>query len=39
MTGEAVPIVLDLVERGIIRVLDVRAVIKEAERTGRARPR
>ena len=33
MTGEAVPIVLDLVERGIIRVLDARAVFKEADGT------
>ena len=30
MTGEAVPIVLDLVDRGIIRVLDVRFVRKDA---------
>jgi Family of unknown function (DUF6325) len=33
MTGEAVPIMLDLVERRIIRVLDVRFVIKEADGT------
>ena len=31
MTGEAVPIVLDLVERGIIRVLDAMFVIKEED--------
>jgi hypothetical protein len=29
MTGEAVPILLDLVERGIIRVLDAMIVIKD----------
>jgi hypothetical protein len=33
MTGEAVPIVLDLVDRGIIRVLDAMFVIKEADGT------
>lgn len=33
MTGEAVPLVLDLVERGIIRVLDVLFVIKNADGT------
>jgi Family of unknown function (DUF6325) len=33
MTGEAVPIVLDLVERGIIRVLDVMFVVKEQDGT------
>lgn len=33
MTGEAVPIMLDLVERGIVRVLDARIVIKEADGT------
>jgi hypothetical protein len=33
MTGEAVPIMLDLVERGIIRVLDARVVVKEADGT------
>ena len=33
MTGEAVPMLLDLVERGIIRVLDVMFVIKEADGT------
>jgi hypothetical protein len=33
MTGEAVPIMLDLVERGIIRVLDVMFVVKEADGT------
>jgi Family of unknown function (DUF6325) len=32
-TGEAVPILLDLVERGIIRVLDALIVIKEADGT------
>ena len=32
MTGEAVPILLDLVDRGIIRVLDVLFVIKERGR-------
>jgi uncharacterized protein DUF6325 len=31
MTGEAVPLLLDLVERGIIRVLDVMFVTKEAD--------
>jgi hypothetical protein len=31
MTGEAVPLVLDLVERGIIRVLDVLFVIKNED--------
>ena len=31
MTGEAVPMLLDLVDRGIIRVLDVMFVIKEAD--------
>jgi hypothetical protein len=31
MTGEAVPIVLDLVDRGIIRVLDARFVRKDAD--------
>ena len=30
-TGEAIPLFLDLVERGIIRVLDVLAVQKDAE--------
>ncbi len=30
-TGEAIPIVLDLVERGIIRVLDFAAFAKSAE--------
>ncbi|HEX5308878.1 MAG TPA: DUF6325 family protein [Solirubrobacteraceae bacterium] len=30
-TGESVPILLDLVERGIIRVLDVLAVRKQAD--------
>jgi Family of unknown function (DUF6325) len=29
MTGEAVPILLDLVERGIVRVLDALIVIKD----------
>jgi Family of unknown function (DUF6325) len=33
MTGEAVPLMLDLVERGIIRVLDVMFVVKEADGT------
>jgi hypothetical protein len=33
MTGEAVPILLDLVERGIIRVLDVMFVVKEEDGT------
>jgi hypothetical protein len=31
MTGDAVPIFLDLVDRGIIRVLDARFVRKDAE--------
>ncbi|HWM08043.1 MAG TPA: DUF6325 family protein [Solirubrobacteraceae bacterium] len=33
MTGEAVPILIDLVDRGIIRVLDVLFVIKEEDGT------
>jgi Family of unknown function (DUF6325) len=33
MTGEAVPILLDLVDRGIVRVLDVLFVIKEQDGT------
>jgi Family of unknown function (DUF6325) len=33
MTGEAVPMMLDLVDRGIIRVLDVMFVIKDADGT------
>ncbi len=33
MTGEAVPILLDLVDRGIVRVLDARFVIKEEDGT------
>ena len=33
MSGDAVPILLDLVERGIIRVLDAMFVIKEADGT------
>jgi hypothetical protein len=33
LTGEAVPILLDLVDRGIVRVLDARAVIKEQDGT------
>jgi hypothetical protein len=33
MTGEAVPILLDLVDRGIIRVLDAMFVIKQADGT------
>jgi len=33
MTGEAVPILLDLVDRGIVRVLDALFVIKEEDGT------
>jgi uncharacterized protein DUF488/uncharacterized protein DUF6325 len=33
MTGEAIPILLDLVDRGIIRVLDARYVRKDADGT------
>ena len=33
MTGEAIPILLDLVDRGIVRVLDVMFVIKEQDGT------
>jgi hypothetical protein len=33
MTGEAVPILLDLVDRGIVRVLDAQFVIKEEDGT------
>jgi hypothetical protein len=33
MTGEAVPIMMDLVDRGIIRVLDAMFVVKEADGT------
>ena len=33
MTGEAAPLLLDLVERGIIRVLDVLFVIKNGDGT------
>jgi len=33
MTGEAVPILLDLVDRGIVRVLDALFVRKEADGT------
>ncbi len=33
MTGEAIPIVLDLVDRGIIRVLDARFVRKNDDGT------
>jgi hypothetical protein len=33
MTGDAVPILLDLVDRGIIRVLDVMFVVKEEDGT------
>jgi Family of unknown function (DUF6325) len=33
MTGEAVPIMMDLVERGIIRVLDVLFVMQNADGT------
>jgi hypothetical protein len=31
MTGEAIPILLDLVDRGIVRVLDVRGVIRDED--------
>jgi hypothetical protein len=33
MTGEAVPMLLDLVDRGIIRVLDLMFVVKDADGT------
>ncbi|HEV3282848.1 MAG TPA: DUF6325 family protein [Solirubrobacteraceae bacterium] len=33
MTGEAVPIFMDLIERGIVRVLDVMFVIKNEDGT------
>jgi Family of unknown function (DUF6325) len=33
MTGEAAPLLVDLVERGIVRVLDVMFVLKEADGT------
>jgi hypothetical protein len=33
MTGEAVPLFMDLIERGIIRVLDVKFVTKDADGT------
>ncbi|MBV8711886.1 MAG: hypothetical protein JOY56_08905 [Solirubrobacterales bacterium] len=33
LTGEAVPIVLDLVDRGIIRVFDARFVVKNEDGT------
>ena len=33
MTGDAAPLLLDLVERGILRVLDVMFVVKEADGT------
>jgi hypothetical protein len=33
LTGESIPILLDLVDRGIIRVLDARFVRKEADGT------
>jgi hypothetical protein len=33
MTGEAIPILLDLVERGIVRVLDVMFVVKNGDGT------
>jgi hypothetical protein len=33
MTGEAIPLLLDLVERGIIRVLDVLFVMENADGT------
>ena len=29
MTGEAIPILLDLVDRGVVRVLDVRGILRE----------
>jgi hypothetical protein len=35
MTGEAIPILLDLVDRGIIRILDVAFMIKDADGTVR----
>jgi uncharacterized protein DUF6325 len=33
MTGDAVPLLLDLVDRGVIRVLDALFVVKEADGT------
>src|SRR4051794_18183886 len=33
MTGEAVPLMMDLIERGIIRVLDVMFITKDADGT------
>jgi dihydroorotase-like cyclic amidohydrolase len=33
MTGEAVPLFMDLIERGIVRVLDVMFVTKDADGT------
>ena len=33
MTGEAVPLLIDLVEKGIIRVFDVMFIMKEADGT------
>jgi hypothetical protein len=33
MTGEAVPIMIDLVQRGIVRILDALVVIKEEDGT------
>jgi hypothetical protein len=33
MTGDAVPLLMDLVERGIVRVLDVMFVTKQADGT------
>ena len=33
MTGDAVPLLMDLIERGIVRVLDVMFVTKEADGT------
>ena len=33
MTGEAVPIFLDLVDRGIIRIVDARSVRKDDDGT------
>ena len=33
MTGEAVPLLLDLVDQGIVRVLDVLFVIKDPDGT------
>jgi uncharacterized protein DUF6325 len=31
MTGEAIPLLLDLVEKGVIRVFDVMFIVKEAD--------